>query len=98
MNRARFLEEAEAEFLKEVQYYADVQAKGAARFRMAVEDAAARALAFPMAGQPYRSKTRRVFVKGYPFFLVYRPETDGVAILAVVHEARRPGYWLTRAR
>ena len=70
MNRARFLEEAEAEFLKEVQYYADVQAKGAGRFRMAVEEAAARAPAFPMAGQPYHSKTRRVFVKGYPFFLV----------------------------
>ena len=49
-----------------------------------------------MAGQPYRSKTRRVFVKGYPFFLVYRPETAGIVILAVAHEARRPGYWLTR--
>ncbi len=98
MNRARFLEEAEAEFLKEVQYYAEVQAKGADRFRMAVEEAAARALSFPLAGQPYRSRTRRVFVKGYPFFLVYRPETEGVVVLAVVHEARRPGYWLTRAR
>jgi plasmid stabilization system protein ParE len=98
VNRARFLEEAEAEFLKEVRYYADVQTKGGERFRMAVEEAAARALAFPMAGQPYRSKTRRVFVKGYPFFLVYRRETEDVAILAVVHEARRPGYWLTRVR
>jgi plasmid stabilization system protein ParE len=98
VNRARFLEEAEAEFLKEVRYYAEVQAKGAERFRKAVEEAAARALAFPMAGQPYRTKTRRVFVKGYPFLLVYRPETEGVAILAVVHEARLPGYWLSRAR
>jgi toxin ParE1/3/4 len=97
VNRARFLVEAEAEFLKEVQYYAEVQAQGAERFRMAVEEAAARALAFPMAGQPYRSETRRVFVKGYPFFLVYRPESEGIAILAVVHEARRPGYWLSCA-
>jgi len=97
VNRARFVEEAEAEFLKEVHYYADVQAEGAKRFRVAVEEAAARALAFPMAGQPYRAKTRRVFVKGYPFFLVYLPEPEGVAILAVVHEARRPGYWLSRA-
>ena len=69
MNRARFLEEAETEFLKEVQYCAEVQAQGAQRFRMAVEQAAARALAFPMAG---------------------------VVILAVVHEARRPGYWRSR--
>lgn len=98
MSQVRFLEEAEAEFLKEVQYYADVQAGGAERFRAAVEEATARALAFPMAGLRYRAKTRRVFVKGYPFFLVYRPEAEGVVVLAVVHESRRPGYWLSRAR
>ena len=32
MNRARFLEEAEAEFLRDVQYYADIQAEGGGRF------------------------------------------------------------------
>lgn len=98
MSQARFLDEAEAEFLKEVQYYADVQAGGAERFRTAVEEATARSLAFPMAGLRYRANTRRVFVKGYPFFLVYRPEADDVVVLAVVHESRRPGYWLSRAR
>lgn len=98
MSQARFLEEAEAEFLKEVQYYAEVQARGAERFRAAIEEATARALAFPMAGPSYLARTRRVFVKGYPFFLVYRPEAAGVVVLAVVHESRRPGYWMTRAR
>ena len=42
MSQARLLEEAEAEFLKEVQYYADVQAGGAGRFRAAIEEATAR--------------------------------------------------------
>ena len=51
-----------------------------------------------MAGLPYMAKTRRVFVKGYPFFLVYRPESTGVAVMAVAHESRRPGYWLSRTR
>jgi plasmid stabilization system protein ParE len=98
VSQARFLEEAEAEFLKEVQYYAGVQASGAERFRAAIEEAAARALVFPMAGLSYVARTRRVFVKGYPFFLVYRPEAGGVVVFAVVHESRRPGYWLSRAR
>ena len=98
MSQARFLEEAEAEFLNEVQYYADVQANGAERFRAAVEDATARALAFPMAGLRYRAKTRRVFVKGYPFFLAYRPDAESVVVFAVVHESRRPGYRLSRTR
>jgi toxin ParE1/3/4 len=98
VSRARFVIEAEAEFLAEVQYYAEVQREGASRFRQAVEAAAARALAFPLAGMPYLNKTRRVFVKGYPFFLVYRPEAEGVVVFAVVHESRRTGYWASRAR
>ena len=98
MSQARFLEEAEAEFLLEVQYYANVQTDGATKFRAAVEEATARASAIPLADLNYLMKTRRVFVNGYPFFLVYRPEETGVVVFAVVHESRRPGYWKARAR
>ncbi len=98
MSQARFLEEAEAEFLKEVNFYASMQASGAERFRAAIEEATARALAFPMAGLSYLARTRRVFVKGYPFFVVYRPHATGIVVFAVVHESRRPGYWMDRAR
>lgn len=98
MSRARFLEEAEAEFLREVEHSAKVQPNGAALFRNAVETAAMRALSFPKAGVPYFAKTRRVFVRDYPFFLVYREESGGIAVFAVVHESRRPGYWMSRAR
>lgn len=98
MTRARFLAEAEAEFLHEVAYYAERQPDGATRFREAVEAATARALAFPRAGLSYLVRTRRVFVRGYPFFLVYREEPDGIAVFALVHESRQPGYWSSRAR
>ena len=98
MSRARFLAEAEAEFLHEVAYYAERQPDGAVRVREAVEAATARALAFPKAGLSYLVKTRRVFVRDYPFFLVYREELGGIAVFALVHESRRPGYWASRAR
>ncbi len=98
MSRARFLEEAETEFLSEIKYYAELQPNGAAKFREAVEAATVRALNFPKAGLQYLARTRRVFVQGYPFFLVYREEPGGIAIFAVVHESRRPGYWRSRAR
>ena len=98
MSRVRFLAEAEAEFLHEVAYYAERQPNGAIRFREAVQAATSRALAFPKAGPPYLVKTRRVFVRGYPFFLVYREDPDGIAVFALVHESRRPGYWASRAR
>ena len=98
MSRIRFLAEAETEFLYEVAYYAERQPNGAVRFRKAVEAATARALAFPKSGSSYLVKTRRVFVRGYPFFLVYREEPGGIAVFALVHESRRPGYWASRAR
>ena len=97
MSRARFLAEAEAEFLHEVAYYAEREPNGAVRFRRAVEAATARALSFPKAGPLYLVKTRRVFVRGYPFFMVYREEPDGVAVFALVHQSRSPGYWASRA-
>jgi plasmid stabilization system protein ParE len=98
VSRARFLTEAEAEFLHEIAYYAEKQPKGAIRFREAVEAATTRALAFPKAGLAYLVNTRRVFVRGYPFFLVYREEPDGIVVFALAHESRRPGYWASRAR
>lgn len=96
MNQAQYLEEAEAEFLAEISYYKTLQVQGADKFRAAVEDATARALTFPGAGLQYFGNTRRVFLKGYPFFVVYLPAPSGIVVVAVVHEARRPGYWMSR--
>lgn len=63
MSRARFIAAARLEFLSEVIYYSETQAGLGGRFTAAVEEAAVRALAFPLAGSPYRSNTRRVLVK-----------------------------------
>ena len=98
MKRARFIAAARLEFLAEVIYYSEVEAGLGARFTAAVEEAAARALAFPQSGSPSRSNTRRVLVNGFPFSLVYRPEHDGIVVFAVAHHARRPYYWQSRVR
>ena len=98
MNRARFIAAARLEFLAEVIYYSEVEAGLGARFTAAVEEAAARALAFPQSGSPSRSNTRRVLVNGFPFSLVYRQEHDGIVVFAVAHHARRPYYWQSRIR
>lgn len=69
-----------------------------ARFTAAVEEAAARAVAFPLSGAPSRAQTRRLIVKGFPFSIFYRPEADGSVIFALAHHARRPFYWQSRTR
>jgi hypothetical protein len=63
VNRTRFIAAARLEFLAEVIYYSEAEAGLGARFSAAVEEAAARAVAFPQSGSPFRSNTRRVLVK-----------------------------------
>jgi toxin ParE1/3/4 len=73
VKRARFIAAARLEFLAEVVYYNEVQPGLGARFLAAVEEAAARAVGFPLSGSLYGAKTRRMIVKGFPFSLFYRP-------------------------
>jgi hypothetical protein len=98
VSRARFIAAARLEFLSEVIYYSETQAGLGGRFTAAVEEAAARALAFPLVGSPYRSNTRRVLIKDFLFSLIYRTEPEGIVIFAVAHHERRPYYWQSRVR
>ncbi|MGH2669090.1 MAG: type II toxin-antitoxin system RelE/ParE family toxin [Burkholderiales bacterium] len=98
MKRARFIAAARIEFLAEVVYYNEAQRGLGERFAAAVEQAAARAVAFPLSGSLSRSNTRRVIVKGFPFSIFYRLEPDGIVIFALAHHARRPYYWQSRTR
>ncbi len=96
--RARFIAAARVELLAEVIYYNEAQPGLGERFAAAIEEATGRAVAFPLAGSPFRFHTRRVIVKGFPFSIVYRPEREGIVIFALAHHAQRPYYWRTRAR
>lgn len=98
MKRARFVTAARLEFLAEVIYHNEAQPGLGERFTAAVEEATARALAFPLSGSPSRSNTRKIIVKGFPFSIFYRPESDGIVIFAVAHHARRPFDWQSRIR
>jgi toxin ParE1/3/4 len=50
----------------------------------------------PETGSPYLSATRRVLLRRFPFFVVYRLLGEQVQIVAVAHARRRPGYWRHR--
>ena len=78
MKRARFVAPAREEFLADVAWYEQVQPGQGVRFAAAVEEATARALAFPLSGSTATPTIRRVIIKNFPFSIVYRPEADGV--------------------
>lgn len=98
MKRARFIAPARREFLAEVAYYNGQEPGLGARFAAAVEEATARAVAFPLTGSPASKNTRRVFVKDFPFAVVYRPDENGIVIFALAHHSRRPEYWQSRVQ
>ncbi len=98
MRSARFVPAARREFLAEIVYYNQDQPGLGARFTAAVEEAAARALAFPHAGSPAAGNTRRVLLQGFPFSIVYRDEASGIVIFAVAHQSWRPDYWAARVQ
>lgn len=96
MRRARFVAAARHEFLAEVGYYNEQEPGLGTRFAVDVEEAAARAIAFPESGSPASKNTKRIFLKNFPFAIVYRPDADGVIVFAVAHHSRQPNYWRSR--
>ena len=94
--RAKFIAPARREFLKEVVYYSEQESGLGAAFAQEVEEATARALAFPESGSPATKSTKRVFVKRFPFSVVYRPHREGIIVFAVAHHSRHPEYWVSR--
>lgn len=43
-----------------------------------------------------RGSVRRVPLRHFPFFLVYREHEDWVEIVALAHTSRKPNYWRDR--
>lgn len=98
MKHVRFHAEAKAELLHETRYYKQISPALAARFVAAVENATAIASEFPTMGVSYKHGTRRVFVKKFPFSIVYVERADDIYIVALAPFRRKPGYWRSRPR
>ena len=97
MRKAEFIPAAREEFLTEVEFYEAAQRGLGGKFSLAVEKAVSLVLTFPDVGSPCASGTRRVVIKGFPFWLVYKSSFSGdIIIFAIAHQSRRPGYWINR--
>jgi plasmid stabilization system protein ParE len=77
-------------------WYRERNETAATRFRRELDRAVDLILERPEAWPSYLGNTRRVFLRRFPFFLVYRVRSERVEIVAVAHARRRPGYWRER--
>jgi plasmid stabilization system protein ParE len=92
----RFLPEAEAELLHEVEYYSDAGTGIGIRFQTMVEAAVQLAVQHPLGGSSYPHGTRAVLVKGFPFSVIYRTSESDLLIVAIAPHHRKPNYWKLR--
>ena len=77
-------------------WYRERNETASGRFQRELDRAIERISERPETGSPYLSNTRRVLLRRFPFFVVYRVRVGDLEIVAVAHARRRPGYWRTR--
>lgn len=95
---ARFLAEAMEELREAALFYEERQLGLGDRFLTEVHEAVRKIQAFPETWIHISKASRRCRVAGFPYGLIYQVVSDEILILAVMHLARRPGYWQERER
>ena len=91
-----FHPEAEEELDRAATRYARIRSSLGEAFLVRVEAATSRAVRAPATGSPMGPHLRRVFVKRFPYFVLYAVEDSRIFIVAVAHFKQRPGYWRSR--
>lgn len=87
-----FHPEAREEFLAAVDRYEQHRPGLGAKFVAAVQRAAQHTFEWPDAGASVGPDLRRVFVRRFPYYLLYSAESDRIFIVAVGHFRRHPRY------
>src|ERR1043166_6700768 len=94
--RVIFHPDAHAEMIAQAQYYENRSEGLGADFLDAVEETTRRIAQSHNAGLIESVTIRKRLVSGFPFTILYAVQPDRIYIAAVMHQHRRPGYWLKR--
>jgi hypothetical protein len=98
----RFHPKAREEALAALDYY-EIQKTGlGARFLLEIEETLNRLQshpnAWPITTINEKRGFRRCLLKSFPYGLIYKTDKNLIAIIAVMHLARKPGYWRLRLK
>jgi plasmid stabilization system protein ParE len=88
---------ASAEAAEAVRWYLTAAGPAMAdAFEFELDRAMRLLLRFPALGSIGRRGIRRMRLDRFPYTVHYRFDDEGVRVLAVAHQRRRPGYWHRR--
>lgn len=93
--------EAEGEFRDYIRWYENETAGLGDRLWLEIQTAIDLIGGHPSIGEVVRrvrtrGTVRRVPLRRFPFFLVYREHDDHIEIVALAHTSRKPNYWRDR--
>lgn len=94
--RVRTLSVAGIEMAEAMAWYHERSPRAAEGFWLKIQEARRSMSLFPFAAPLISENVRRFVLSGYPYDLVYAVCAEEIAILAVAHHSRQPGYWLKR--
>ena len=97
MIEIEFLDDARQELRHAAQYYERQVAGLGFAFTDEVERTVELIQKSPGVGSPVWQHYRRVFVRRFPYSVVYREFENKLIVVAVAHHRRRPNYWRVRA-
>jgi len=96
MLEVEFHEEAQEELSIAAGYYESCEAGLGEAFLQSIEAGLTKIRERPSSWGLLFDDIHRFLIVRFPYDLVYRIEADRIYILAVMHQRRRPGYWLAR--
>ena len=91
-----FHPEAEAEFIRAIEYYENSERGLGYDFSIEVHSAIQNILKYPTAWPIMEEDIRRCLVNRFPYGVIYSIEGNEIFILAVMHLRRHPDYWKKR--
>ena len=91
-----FHPEAEEEFRKATDYYAEIEPGLGYDFALEIYSTIKRSVEFPKAWAVLEGDVRRSLVRRFPYGILYSEERDGIFIVAVMNLHREPEYWQHR--
>ena len=96
MSTVHFLAPAEEEMNASARYYEQQLPGPGHRFLDEIDRGVLAIRLHPEAAPVIHPEIRSKLIRHFPFALLYRITPSGILILAVMHQHRRPNYWMDR--
>lgn len=96
--KLRWQTEAVNEVEAAASFYQNKQPGLEQRFLEVLEDALRRIQRRPHMYQQIEGEIRKCKLPRFPYGIIFRMNPEYIAIIAVIHLRRRPGYWKTQVR